>query len=99
MLLKKHVSEIVDISDGERDTYFSDIAKVAKVIHKIFKAKKINYGTYGDTGSHLHFHLVPKYEDDEFEWQGVFAMNPERKYLDEDEYKNMIDSIKKELDL
>ena len=66
---------------------------------KIFKPKKINYGAYRDTGSHLHFHLVPKYEDDELKWGGVFAMNPERKYLDEDEYKNMIDSIKKELDL
>lgn len=64
---KKHVSEIVNISDEERDAYFSDIAKVAKAIHKIFKPKKINYGAYGDTGSHLHFHLVPKYEDDEFE--------------------------------
>ncbi|MSS78343.1 HIT family protein [Anaerococcus sp. AGMB00486] len=96
---KKHVSEIVDISDDERDAYFSDIAKVAKAIHKIFKPKKINYGAYGDTGCHLHFHLVPKYEDDEFEWGGVFAMNPERIYLDEDEYKKIIDSIKKELDL
>ena len=28
-------------------------------------------------------HLVPKYEDDPFEWGGVFAMNPDRKYLTE----------------
>ena len=35
----------------------------------------MNYGAYGDTGHHLHFHLVPKYKDD-FEWNGVFLMNP-----------------------
>ena len=36
---------------------------------------------YGDGGCHLHFHLVPKYKSDEFEWGTPFAMNPGRKYL------------------
>ena len=52
-----------------------------------------NYGAYGDTGHHLHFHLVPKYKD-EFEWGGVFLMNPDRKYLTDAEYSEMIEKIK-----
>ena len=44
-------------------------------MHEIFNPDKVNYGAYGDTGHHLHFHLVPKYKDD-FEWNGVFLMNP-----------------------
>jgi hypothetical protein len=39
-------------------------------------------------------HLVPKYEDDPFEWGSVFAMNPDRKYLSEAEYAEMIEKIK-----
>ena len=60
-------------------------------------ARKANYGAYGDTGHHLHFHLVPKYADDEFEWGGVFAMNPKRKYLTDTEYAQMVAEIAAEL--
>ena len=60
-------------------------------------ARKVNYGAYGDTGHHLHFHLVPKYADDEFEWGGVFAMNPKRKYLTDAEYAQMVTDIAAEL--
>ena len=48
---------------------------------------------YGDTGHHLHFHLCPKYKD-EFEWGGVFLMNPDKKYLTDAEYAEMIEKIK-----
>ena len=39
----------------------------------------------------MHFHLVPKYEDDPFEWGDVFAMNPDRKYLTDAAYDEMIE--------
>lgn len=72
---KKHVSEIIELTDEERNQFFKDINAVSNAIHKVFNPDKVNYGAYGDTGHHLHFHLVPKYKDD-FEWNGVFLMNP-----------------------
>lgn len=72
---KKHVSEIIELTDEERNQFFKDINTVSNAIHKVFNPYKVNYGAYGDTGHHLHFHLVPKYKDD-FEWNGVFLMNP-----------------------
>ena len=72
---KKHVSEIIELTDEERNQFFKDINSVSNAIHKVFNPDKVNYGAYGDTGHHLHFHLVPKYKDD-FEWNGVFLMNP-----------------------
>ncbi len=93
---KDHVSEMVELSDEERNAYFADVDKVAKALHKAFKPQKVNYGAYGDTGHHLHFHLVPKYTD-EFEWGGVFAMNPQQKFLTEEEYAALIETIKANL--
>lgn len=93
---KKHVSEMVELTSEERAVYFEEINKVASALHKAFSPNKINYGAYGDTGHHLHFHLVPKYKD-ETEWGDVFAMNPAEKYLTEDEYKNIISAIKENL--
>ena len=89
---KDHVSEIVNISEEERNKYFADVDRAAKAIHKAFNPVKVNYGAYGDTGCHLHFHLVPKYRD-EFEWGGVFAMNPDRVYLSDEEYAEIYSDI------
>ena len=94
---KDHVSEMVDLSDADRDAFFADVAKAAKAIHAVFQPDKVNYGAYGDTGCHLHVHLVPKYQDG-FEWGGVFAMNHGQTYLGDAEYAEMIEKLKKALD-
>ena len=93
---KKHVSEITELTPEERAAYMEDIAKVANAMHKLFSPDKVNYGAYGDTGCHLHMHLVPKYKD-EFEWGGVFAMNPGKTYLTDEQYAEMIEKIKANL--
>jgi diadenosine tetraphosphate (Ap4A) HIT family hydrolase len=93
---KDHISEMVDISDEDRNAYFADVNRVAKAIHKAFSPDKVNYGAYGDGGCHLHFHLVPKYKG-EFEWGTPFAMNPGKTYLTEEEYAAMIEKIKENL--
>lgn len=93
---KDHVSEIVDISHEERDAFFADVARAARAIHAAFHPDKVNYGAYGDTGCHLHFHLVPKYQDQD-EWGGVFQMNPGKVYLSTEEYDAVIQKIKENL--
>ena len=93
---KDHVSEIVDITDEERNAFFADVNRAAKAIHKAFNPDKVNYGAYGDTGCHLHMHLVPKYKDG-FEWGGVFEMNPQQKFLTDAEYEELIKKIKDNL--
>lgn len=90
---KDHVSEIVDISEEERNLFMADVARAARAIHKAFRPDKLNYGAYGDTGCHLHMHLVPKYKDRE-EWGGTFLMNPDKTYFTDAEYETMIDRIK-----
>lgn len=93
---KDHVSELVNLTDEERNLFFADVAKAAKALHKAFAPNKVNYGAYGDTGCHLHMHLVPKYEN-EFEWGGVFAMNPSQTYLTQEEYDKMVNTIREHL--
>ena len=93
---KDHVSELVNLTEEERNAYVADIARAANAIHAAFHPDKINYGAYGDTGCHLHFHLVPKYRDG-CEWGGVFAMNPGETLLTDAEYDEMIARIRAHL--
>jgi len=90
---KDHVSELVDLSDEERNGYFSDVAKVGKALHKAFHPDKVNYGAYGDTGKHLHFHLVPKYRDG-VEWGTTFEMNSGKVKLTDAEYEALAEQIR-----
>lgn len=69
-----HIAEIKDLSDEERNSFMSDVSKVAKAIEMVYNPDRINYGAYGDTLGHLHFHICPKYKD-EFEWGQTFVMN------------------------
>ena len=93
---KDHVSELVDLTEEERNAFFADVARAAKAIHAAFHPDKVNYGAYGDGGCHLHFHLVPKYRDG-FEWGGVFAMNPKARFLSDAEYDQLIAQIRAQL--
>ena len=93
---KDHVSEIVNISEEERNAFMTDVTRAAKAIHAAFHPDKLNYGAYGDTGCHLHIHLVPKYKDQD-EWGGVFQMNPNKTYLTDEQYDEMIAKIKANL--
>lgn len=93
---KDHVSEIVDISEEDRNAFFADVTKAANAIHKAFNPDKLNYGAYGDTGCHLHMHLVPKYVGGD-EWGSTFEMNPQKVFLTDKEYAEMIELIKEKL--
>lgn len=92
----RHVSELIDLTDEERNDFFADVAAAARAVHKVFAPDKVNYGAYGDTGCHLHFHIVPKYEGKD-EWGGTFQMNPGKVTLSEAEYEEMAAALRQAL--
>lgn len=91
-----HVGNVADMPDRMRDAFFADMALAARAIQKAYNPDKINFGAYGDTSGHIHFHLVPKYRDG-FEWGGVFAMNPQQKTLTDAEYAEAVAKIREAL--
>ena len=93
---KDHVHDLNMLSDEERNAFMGDVVRVTRAMQKVFNPQKINYGAYSDTLSHLHFHLVPKYEGKD-EWGGTFQMNPDKTYLTDSEYQEMIEKIKAHL--
>lgn len=94
---KSHVDDISDLDESESAAFMADVRRVAAAMHRAFSPAKINFGAYGDTMHHLHFHLVPKYQDDPFEFGDVFAMNPGRVTLTDDEYAELAETLKANL--
>ncbi|WP_207425191.1 HIT family protein [Pedobacter sp. SYSU D00535] len=94
---KAHKEEIFELPEEEMNLFMKDVAKTAKAIKTAFGPGKINYGAYGDKMPHIHFHIVPKYEDAP-KWGSTFDMQPDEKvYLTEEEYAEVINKIKENL--
>ena len=92
----RHVNELYELNDEEQALFIHDITDVAKILKKVFSPDKINYGAYSDKLGHLHFHLVPKYRDG-LSFGSTFEMNPRKTYLSEQEYQELVEKIKKQL--
>ena len=93
---KEHKTEYFQMTPEENAGYFAELAKVAKAIDTLYHPDKINYATFGDGVPHVHVHVVPKYKD-EYEWGGVFEMNPGKTLLTDEQYAEMIEKIKANL--
>ena len=90
---KDHKSELTELTDDERNAFFADVSRVAKAIHAIFHPNKINYGAFGDSSGHMHFHLVPKYKDG-LNWGEPFDDSLPKKLLSDGEYEEMIEQLR-----
>lgn len=94
---KGHVNELFELQETELKSYIKDVAKAAAAMKKAFSPNKINYGAYSDKLPHLHFHLVPKYQDGP-SWGSTFEMMPASKVmLSDTEYSELIEQIKRNL--
>ena len=92
----EHIHDLNMLSDDDRNAFMADIVRVTRAMQQVFNPQKINYGAYSDKLSHLHFHLVPKYEDGP-DYGGTFTLNPQKVYLSDAEYQEMIEKIKSAL--
>lgn len=93
---KDHVSEQFEIPEEEYIKFMLDVRRVGIALKKLFCPAKINFGAYSDKLAHAHWHIVPKYEN-EFEFGGVFEMNPKKCYLTDEEYTVRVELIKNAL--
>ena len=63
-LSKIHVEELHELPNRQRTMFLQEMASVAEAVYKAFRPKKLNYELLGNSEPHLHWHLIPRYEDD-----------------------------------
>lgn len=89
----KHVNDLNELSEDERNAFMADVAQVTRAMQQAFSPEKINYGAYSDKLCHLHFHLAPKYVGGP-DYGGTFQMNPGKVYLSDEEYAQLIEAVR-----
>ncbi|WP_105616334.1 GNAT family N-acetyltransferase [Vallitalea okinawensis] len=66
VLSKKHSEHFYDLPRDDMANFMADVQKVAKALHQVTGAIKINYEIHGNSMPHLHAHLFPRYLNDDF---------------------------------
>jgi diadenosine tetraphosphate (Ap4A) HIT family hydrolase len=97
VVFKKHISELYHLSTEERTQYCEEMIRIAEAIYKAFNPDKMNYELLGNKDAHMHWHLIPRYKNDEFWGLPVWVKPHEKKRLTKIEYKELVDAIKKNL--
>ena len=97
LAFNNHKTELFELTRLELNHFAEDLSKAAKALQNAFDSQKINYAVYGDVVSHLHFHLVPKYENS-VDWGDAFVHAPQEiKKLKNSEYEYLIEKIQQHL--
>ena len=64
LILKHHVRELHDLTQGVQQELNSELMSAGKAIFDAYKPWKMNYSCYGNAVPHIHWHLFPRYESD-----------------------------------
>lgn len=59
-----HVREMTDLSTAERAHLMQTVFVVERAQREVLRPHKINVASLGNMTPHIHWHLVPRFEDD-----------------------------------
>ena len=72
---KTHTNELHKLKKSERELFLHEMAMVSEAVIKAFKPKKLNYELLGNSDSHLHWHLIPRYGNDPCPQTAIWAID------------------------
>ncbi len=61
---KEHKTELHQLESKQRFVFLKEMSLVAEAVFRAFNPQKMNYELLGNTDTHMHWHLFPRYKDD-----------------------------------
>jgi diadenosine tetraphosphate (Ap4A) HIT family hydrolase len=71
-----HVVEMTDLSAAEQTELLRIVLLVEQVQRTALKPDKVNLAAFGNVVPHLHWHVIPRWQDDPHFPQAVWAALP-----------------------
>ncbi|WP_353431858.1 HIT family protein [Polynucleobacter sp. MWH-UH23A] len=66
VIWNRHVPEMSDLTYGEREHIMSLVFAVEEVIREVMEPDKVNLAALGNMVPHIHWHVIPRYQDDDY---------------------------------
>lgn len=64
IILNRHVKEMTDLDAGERSLLMRVLLAVEAALREVMNPDKINLASLGNMTPHVHWHVIPRFEDD-----------------------------------
>ena len=64
VIWKPHVVEMTDLAETEQSHLMQVVLTVEQVIRQHFMPDKINLASFGNVVPHVHWHIIPRWQDD-----------------------------------
>lgn len=99
-LCKRDVEELFLLDEPFRTKFLQEMVLVAEAVSRAFKPRKINYELLGNTTTHLHWWIFPRYEDDPDPKMPVWTGDVKGKFAvraSDEEISDMVAKLKAEL--
>ncbi|KJH69125.1 HIT family protein [Chromobacterium violaceum] len=61
---KAHVKEMTDLSADERQHLMDWVWRAEAAVRQVMQPAKVNLASLGNVVPHLHWHVIPRFEDD-----------------------------------
>lgn len=68
-----HVREMTDLPEAERVILMRAVFSVEAVLRELLQPHKINLASFGNIAPHLHWHVIPRFENDPHFPQSVWS--------------------------
>jgi len=78
VVFKRHASELFHLAPTERIQLMEEVSRFAKVLSEVFDAKKMNYALLGNQLPHIHWHVIPRLQNDPAPLEPVWRVPHER---------------------
>lgn len=59
-----HVREMSDLDPAQQQYLMSVVFAVERAVRQLFSPDKINLASFGNMVPHLHWHVIPRWQDD-----------------------------------
>lgn len=92
----EHLAELSDLDPQQRNRIMQVVAEVEKNIRQLLSPKKMNVASLGTGLPHLHWHIIPRNEDDSHFPEPVWCQ-PLRQGVVRPLPKNFVDEMKARL--
>ncbi len=70
---RAHVREMTDLVEADRHRLLDVVMGVEEVLRDLLKPAKMNVASLGNLVPHLHWHVIPRFQDDPFFPDSVWA--------------------------
>lgn len=64
VILNRHAREVTDLAPEERDELMRVVYAVEAAVRETMGAHKMNLASLGNMTPHVHWHVIPRFEDD-----------------------------------